>query len=222
MKPTTKKTGIFLIAFFIAIMAVFAFYYNNMTAEARAPKELAYLGEEDHKVRDFSFLNQDGDTISLETLKGKILVVEYFFTTCKGICPTMNENMAEVYSTFKNDDDVVIISHTVDPKRDTVGALKEFAKGFDADSKHWMFLTGDKEELYNQAEYSYLVSAIDSSDTDIKEKFIHTENFVLVDRSHRVRAHMDKDGRVRPYNGTDMASVNQMIKDIRQLQSDGQ
>ncbi|HRP90557.1 MAG TPA: SCO family protein [Edaphocola sp.] len=221
MKSSSKKIGIFLVTFFIAIMAVFAFYYKRMSDKVRAPKELAFLGQEGHQVRDFNLVNQDGDTINLEKLKDKILVVEFFFTTCKGICPTMNENMATVYDNFKNDDDVVIISHTVDPKRDTVGALKVFAKGFDADSKHWMFLTGDKQELYNQAEYSYLVTAIDSSKTNIDEKFIHTENFVLVDKQHRVRAHMDKNGMVRPYNGTDVNSVNQMIKDIRQLQKEG-
>lgn len=221
MKSSSKKIAAFLAIFFIALATVFAFYYNKVSQEMKKPATLAFLGDDIHKVRDFSFLNQDGDTITLDKLKGKILVVEYFFTTCQGICPMMNEHMAEVYKTFKNDNDVVILSHTVDPKRDSVAALKEYAKGFDADSKIWMFLTGDKKALYDQARYSYLVSAADSSKTDIASDFIHTENFVLVDKNGRVRAHADKDGKVYPYDGTDKKDVEQMIKDIKILQEEG-
>lgn len=216
-----RKVTLFLITFFIALWAVFAFYYFRVSQERKKPASLAFLGDETHAIRDFKFLNQDGDTITLADVKGKILVVEYFFTTCKGICPTMNENMAEVYNTFKNDDQVVILSHTVDPKRDTVGAMKEYAQRYNADSKKWMFLTGDKKALYDQARYSYLVTAADSSKTDIESDFIHTENFVLVDKNGRVRAHQTKDGStVSPYDGTKKESVKQMMDDIRVLESE--
>ncbi|RQO32015.1 SCO family protein [Taibaiella sp. KBW10] len=216
-----RKVTLFLITFFIALWAVFAFYYFRVSQDKKRPASLAFLGDETHAVRDFKFLNQDGDTITLASVKGKILVVEYFFTTCKGICPTMNENMAEVYNTFKNDDEVIILSHTVDPKRDTVGAMKEYAQRFNADSKKWMFLTGDKKALYDQARYSYLVTAADSSKTDIESDFIHTENFVLVDRNGRVRAHQTKDGsNVSPYDGTKKESVKQMMDDIRVLKAE--
>lgn len=221
MNSKTKKIAAFLTIFFIGLATVFAFYYNKVAQEMKKPPSLAFLGDEMHRVRDFSFINQDGDTVSLETVKGKILVIEYFFTTCQGICPIMNENMAEVYNTFKNDEDVIILSHTVDPKRDTVGALLDYAKRFNADSKSWMFLTGDKKALYDQARYSYLVTAADSSKTDISADFIHTENFVLVDKNGRVRAHADKSGRVYPYDGTKKEDVAQMIEDIKLLQQEG-
>lgn len=221
MTSSGKKVAAFLAIFFIALGAVFAVYYNKVSEEMKKPESLAFLGEDLHKVRDFSFLNQDGDTITLDKLKGKILVIEYFFTTCQGICPIMNDNMAEVYNTYKNEDDIVILSHTVDPKRDTVEAMKEYSRKFDADSKKWMFLTGDKKVLYDQARYSYLVTAADSSKTDIGSDFIHTENFVLVDKNGRVRGHSAKDGSVHPYDGTDKASVKQMIKDIKILQEEG-
>lgn len=216
-----RKVTIFLITFFIALWAVFAFYYFKVSQDKKKPASLACLGGDIHTVRDFAFLNQDGDTITLADVKGKILVVEYFFTTCKGICPMMNENMAEVYNTFKNDEDVIILSHTVDPKRDTVGAMKEYAKRYNADSKKWMFLTGDKKALYDQARYSYLVTAADSSQNDIESDFIHTENFVLVDRNGKVRAHQSKDdATVSPYDGTKKASVKQMMEDIKVLKAE--
>ncbi len=220
MKSNSKKIAVFLVIFFIALATVFAFYYNSLSKDMKKAPALAFLGDDVHKVRDFSFVNQDGDTINLEKVKGKILVIEYFFTTCQGICPIMNEHMADVYQTFKNDDDIVILSHTVDPKRDSVAAMKEYARRFDADSKTWMFLTGDKKALYDQARYSYLVTAADSSKTDIASDFIHTENFVLVDKNGRVRAHADKDGKVYPYDGTDKKDVEQMIKDIKLLKEE--
>lgn len=220
MKSNRKKLVVILVVFFIALWAVFAVYYYNVSKDMKKPPALAFLGDDVHKVRDFKFVNQDGDTISLDKVKDKILVVEYFFTTCQGICPLMNDNMAEVYNTFKNDDDIVILSHTVDPKRDSVPALRDYARKYDADSKSWMFLTGDKKELYDQARYSYLVTAADSSKTDIAADFIHTENFVLVDKKGRVRAHASKDGNVYPYDGTNKKDVAQMIKDIRLLQEE--
>lgn len=220
MRSNSKKIAAFLVIFFIALATVFAFYYNSVSQSMKKPAGLAFLGDDMHKVRDFSFLNQDGDSITLDKVKGKILVIEYFFSTCQGICPVMNEHMAEVHQTFKNDDEVVILSHTVDPKRDSVATLKAYAKRFDADSKGWMFLTGDKKALYDQARFSYLVTAADSSKTDIAADFIHTENFVLVDKNGRVRAHADKNGRVFPYDGTDKKDVEQMIKDIKLLKEE--
>lgn len=201
-----RKTTIFLISFFIILAAVFMTYFYKITRET--PPTLPVLGNPGHKVGNFSFTNQEGKTITQDDLKGKIRVVEYFFTTCKGICPKMNENMVKVYEAFKGNDDVKILSHTVDPKKDTVQAMKEYSLRFDADPKQWMFLTGDKKKLYDMARYDYLVTAADSSATDIAADFIHTDRFVLVDRDGRVRG---------TYTGTDMGSVNQLIGDIKVL-----
>lgn len=202
-----NKTAIFLVAFFIILSAVFMTYFYRTTREQ--PKTLRVYGNPGHKVRSFAFADQEGDTITNADVKGKIYVVEYFFTTCKGICPKMNENMTKVYQTFRGNDDVMILSHTVDPKKDTVAAMKEYSLRFDADPKQWKFLTGDKKELYDMARYSYLVTAADSTVTDIKYDFIHTENFVLVDRDGRLRG--------QAYDGTNIGSVNQLIGDIKEL-----
>jgi protein SCO1 len=204
----TKRTvTVVLITFFILLAAGFMTYYYNVTREQ--PKKLPILGNPGHTVRDFSFMNQEGQPITKKDVDGKIRVVEYFFTTCKGICPKMNENMAKVYQAFRGNSQVLILSHSVDPKKDTVEAMKAYSLRFDADPKQWLFLTGDKKELYDMARYSYLVTAADDTATvDIASDFIHTDRFVLVDKGGRIRGQ---------YEGTNIGSVNQLIGDIKEL-----
>ncbi len=202
-----NKITLLLVGFFIILSAVFMTYFYRVTREQ--PKTLPVIGLEGHKVANFSFTNQEGKTITQDDVKGKICVVEYFFTTCKGICPRMNENMTKVYGAFRGNDDIKILSHTVDPKKDTVEAMRDYALRFDADPKQWMFLTGDKKELYDMARYSYLVTAVDDTGTvDIQSDFIHTDRFVLVDRDGHIRGQ---------YKGTDMGDINRLIGDIKEL-----
>ncbi len=202
-----RNTTIFLISFFIILAAVFMTYFYKVTREE--PKKLPVYGNPGHKVGDFSFVNQEGKTVTLKDVNGKIRVVEYFFTTCKGICPKMNENMSKVYEAFRGNDKIMILSHSVDPLKDTVAAMKQYSLRFDADPKQWMFLTGDKKALYDMARNEYLVTAADDTATvDIASDFIHTDRFVLVDDSGRIRG---------MYKGTDMGSVNQLIGDIKEL-----
>lgn len=202
-----RNTTIFLISFFIILAAVFMTYFYKVTREE--PKKLPVYGNPGHKVGDFSFVNQEGKTVTLKDVNGKIRVVEYFFTTCKGICPKMNENMSKVYEAFRGNDKIMILSHSVDPLKDTVAAMKAYSLRFDADPKQWMFLTGDKKALYDMARNEYLVTAADDTATvDIASDFIHTDRFVLVDDSGRIRG---------MYKGTDMGSVNQLIGDIKEL-----
>lgn len=182
--------------------------------------ELATIGEAGQGIRPFAFANQDGDTITNQNIKGKIVVVEYFFTTCKGICPKMNENMAKVYQAYRSDEDVVILSHTVDPQRDSVPAMKAYSLRFDADPKRWMFLTGDKRKLYDQAYYSYLMTAVEERQEDIDNDFIHTEKFVLVDKNGKLRVRLDKEGNPDFYDGTNEKSVAQLIEDIKLLEAE--
>lgn len=200
------KTAIFLISFFILLAAVFMTYFYKVTREQ--PKPLPVFGNYGHRVGKFAFTNQDGKVITQDDVNGKIRVVEYFFTTCKGICPRMNENIVKVYEAFKGNDDVKILSHTVDPRKDTVQAMKAYSLRFDADAKQWMFLTGSKKELYEMAYHDYLVTAADSSVKEIDAQFIHTDKLVLVDKSGRIRG---------AYSGTDKGDINQLIGDIKEL-----
>lgn len=204
---SNKKTVIILVSFFILLSAVFMTYFYKETRQKT--RSLPVLGNPGHKVTAFSFLDQDSNMVTNADVKNKMYVVEYFFTTCKGICPKMNENMTKVYNAFRGNDQVMILSHTVDPKKDTVGAMKAYSLRFEAEPKQWKFLTGDKKELYDMARYSYLVTASDdTASVDIESDFIHTDRFVLV----------DKDGRVRgQYEGTNAGSVGQLIADMNEL-----
>lgn len=203
-----RKTSIFLIAFFLVLAIAFVTYSLKYLDK---DEKLAVIGSNTgHRVQPFSFVNQEGDTVTLDDVKGKIFVVEYFFTTCKGICPKMNENMSKVYEAFRGNESVMILSHTVDPKKDTVDAMKAYSLRFEADPKQWMFLTGDKKALYDIARNSYLVSASDDTVTiDIESDFIHTDRFVLVDQDGYIRGKF--------YKGTDKDEVQQLIGDIKML-----
>lgn len=205
---SNRTLTIVLVAFFILLAAGFMSYYHKISRGI--PKSLPVLGNEGHKVDTFSFYNQDGKLITQQDVNGKVYVVEYFFTTCKGICPKMNDAMSRVYQVFRGNPEFMILSHTVDPQNDTVGAMKAYADRFNADAKQWMFLTGTKQRLYDMAYESYMISAIDSTKpTNIEEAFIHDNHFVLVDKNGRVRG--------RFYDGLEPASVDTMITDIHVL-----
>ncbi|RYG52234.1 MAG: SCO family protein [Chitinophagaceae bacterium] len=207
MKHKGNKVTIFLITFFILLSAAFMTYYYNTSKEH--PKALRVLGEQGHKIRSFAFTDQEGRKITQEDVKGKIYVVDYFFTTCSGICPKMSANMKEVFTSFRGNKQVMILSHTVDPEKDSVTTLKEYSLKFDADPDQWLFLTGDKKELYDMARYSYLVTAADdTAQVDIESDFIHTDRFVLVDGKGQIRGQ---------YEGTNKEEVKNLIADIREL-----
>lgn len=203
-----KNIVVILLSFFFLLSAGFMlYYYKEMKA---APKRLPVLGNEGHTIDTFTFISQEGQTVTKKDVEGKILVVEYFFATCKGICPKMNENMAKVYQAFRGNKDVLILSHTVDPEKDSAAALKAYSLKFDADPKQWLFLTGDKQNLYDKARYSYLISAEDdTAGLSIDEDFIHDKHFALVDKNGRLRGTF--------YDGLDNGSVSQLIGDIKEL-----
>lgn len=205
---SNRKLTVILLAFFIVLAAVFMRYFYKVTRER--PKQLAVLGEPGQKVEPFSFINQDGKTITDKDVAGKVYVVEYFFTTCKGICPKMNENMNLVYRAYKGNKDFMILSHSVDPVHDTVAAMKAYGQRFEADPNQWMFLTGDKKKLYEMARYSYLISAQDdTAGVSVDQDFIHDNHFVLVDRTGHLRGKF--------YDGLKKTDVDSLISDIKIL-----
>ena len=207
MAMSGKRTGIFLLLFFLILGGAFLGYHIYEIKQQ--PKHLPVYGNPGHKVGPFSFINQDGKTITDKDVAGKIRVIEYFFTTCKGMCPKMNESLSKVYTAYKGNNDVLFLSHSVDPKRDTVPALKEYSQRFDADSKQWMFLTGSKQELYDMARYQYLISAQDdTAGVSIDKDFIHDNHFSLIDRDGQVRGF---------YDGLKADEVQKLINDIGEL-----
>lgn len=166
-----------------------------------------------HHIGAFSFQNQDAKFISTSDMKGKIAVVEYFFTTCKSICPIMNRQMQRVDAAFKNDSDIQIFSFTVDPETDDVPQMKKYATSHQATSGKWHFLTGEKADLYALARKSFFVLKPAEAQNlgDAGSDFIHTNNFVLVDKQLRIRGY---------YDGTSEKEVNQLISDIKRLQKE--
>ena len=205
----SKKTGIFLLCFFMILGVSFLGYFYKVNNERKQPALPIIGNDQNHHISPFSFRNQDGKTITNADVQGKICVVEYFFATCKGMCPRMNENMEKVYKAFRGNKNVLILSHTVDPKKDTVQALKAYSLRFDADPDQWLFLTGDKKELYNMARYSYLISAEDdTAGVSIDKDFIHDKHYTLVDGYGRVRGF---------YDGLSPGDVGRLISDINAL-----
>lgn len=159
-----------------------------------------------HSIQNFSFTNQDGKTVTEKDFNGSVYVTDFFFTTCHSICPIMSTQMERVASHFKGNAEVKFLSHTVDPEIDTVEQLKSYAIKHNADSKQWMFVTGEKKALYDIARTSYLLDA--SEGNGGPDDFIHTQNFALIDKDKHIRGY---------YDGTDSTQMNQLIKDIELL-----
>jgi protein SCO1/2 len=160
-------------------------------------------------VKPFSFINQDGKKVTEANLLGKVTVVEYFFTTCKGICPKLNTNMKDVYLQYKDQPDFQILSHTCNPETDSVPVLKRYADSLKVDTKKWIFLTGPKEPLYLAARESYKLDDPKNNVKSIADQFIHTQFFALVDKKGLVR------GKI--YDGLKQIEIQELKRDIALL-----
>lgn len=194
---------------YAGFMAIIAFACNQPKE-----KELPILGRHDynendtiyHTIADFKFVDQDSNMVTEETFAGKVYVADFFFTSCPTICPIMKTQMLRVYEQVKDNDDVLILSHTIDPKHDTVAVLKEFAERLGVQSEKWHFVTGDKEDIYKIGQTSYMVSAVE--DPTEPGGFIHSGAFILVDDQRRVRG---------IYDGTKADQVDRLMKDLNIL-----
>ncbi|MBY0346705.1 MAG: SCO family protein [Hydrotalea flava] len=168
--------------FFIALIAVFMFVISRVTDMFKR----STLTERS-TVQPFRFANQDGKDITNADVAGKVCVVNYFFTTCKGICPRMNNNLKSIYETFKGRPDFMILSHTCDPETDSVPRMRRYADSMQVNTQQWEFLTGRKDSLYKMARYSYGIDDPKNAVNDIKDDFIHTQFVALVDKNGIVR-----------------------------------
>jgi protein SCO1 len=192
----------FYVGFFALLLAVF--YLVLFWGTDLWRKKLPVISE----VKEFAFLNQFGDTITNNEVSGKVQVVEFFFTTCKGICPKMNMSMAKIAEEYREEDNLMIVSHTVDPDKDSVARLRYYADSLKIDGKKWILLTGTKEKLYDAARKSYLLDDQNNNKAAIEEQFIHTQLFALVDKNGRVRG---------IYDGLNKEELEKLDKDIQLL-----
>ncbi len=222
-----KNKWILYVGFFAILLAAYFLYVFAQTDISKS--NLPVISD----VKEFSFIDQNGKAIANRDVDGKVYVSEYFFTTCKSICPRMNANMRRVYETFKDNAGFMILSHTCMPEVDSVQKLKEYetkmltgkliqkpdgSYRIEEDTtlqmdaianKSWHFVTGDKKELYNMARHSYVIDD-NKKDTlkNIADEFIHTQLFALVDKQQRVRG---------IYDGLKEEEVQKLLKDIKAL-----
>ncbi|MFN5148000.1 MAG: SCO family protein [Flavobacteriia bacterium] len=212
---------VFFLTIFSILMITVIFFANQPKEQALPVINPVDLNDEmvdpellrvgyGHTIGKFSFPDQNGNTISQEDVRGKVYVVEYFFTTCGTICPKMNKQMQRVHSVYKGNKDFAILSFTVDPVTDTIEQLKRYASQHGADGSQWHFLTGAKDSLYRLARTSFFVlkPAEAENQGDVGSDFIHTNNFVLVDQQMRIRGY---------YDGTSVKEVDKLIHDIDHL-----
>lgn len=162
-----------------------------------------------HKIADFKLLNQNGKTITQANYENKIYVADFFFTTCQTICPIMTDHMVRIQSEIMNDNDVMLLSHTVTPKIDTVAQLKRYAERKGVNDAKWNLVTGDKKQIYRLARTSYL--AVKDQGNGDEYDMIHTENFMLIDKKKQIRGF---------YDGTKQEDIDQLIKDIAHLKKE--
>ena len=180
-------------------------YQPDMVQKELVDSTVQYIRKY-HKIADFKLVNQNGDTITQNDYKNKIYVADFFFTTCQSICPIMTDHMVKIQEELKNDDEVLLLSHTVTPEIDSVAQLKRYAEKKGVNDKKWNLVTGDKKQIYDLARKSYL--ATKSQGNGGKYDMIHTENFVLVDKDRQIRGF---------YDGTNPDAINDLLDDIQIL-----
>ncbi|HEX9602063.1 MAG TPA: SCO family protein [Mariniflexile sp.] len=205
--------------FVILLMGLTIFSCKQKVKETHALAQLPYFNSPDftpewtnktHKIPDFSFTNQHGKTITNKTYQGKIYIADFFFTTCPGICPKLTKNMSILQDSYKADNKVMLLSHSVMPWVDTVDKLKDYAEKNGVDDTKWNLVTGDKDSLYNMARNGYFADE-DFNKTQDKNGFIHTEKFILV----------DKEGYIRGvYNGTLEVDIERLKRHIEILEGE--
>ena len=201
----STKTKFYLLFFTILLLAFYYFVFRGTDNWKVKMPVLSY-------VQPFSFTNQDGAAVTDKNLLNKITVVEYFFTTCKGICPKLNTNMKQVYEIYKKEPDFQILSHTCNPDTDSVSVLKQYSDSLQVNTEKWIFLTGRKDSLYQMARGSYLLDDPKNNVEKIEDQFIHTQFFALIDREGKVR------GKI--YDGLKAFEIEQLKQDISRLLKD--
>ncbi|MEI6086138.1 MAG: SCO family protein [Bacteroidota bacterium] len=197
------KKFIGYVLFFLVLLVGFYFFLFRGNDEWRTKlSTISY-------VKPFHFKTQDNQIFTEKDMLGKVCVVEYFFTNCKGICPKMNTNMKMIAEAFKNEPDFLIVSHTCDPERDSVGRMKVYSDSLKVDTKKWIFLTGRKDSLYSQARSSYLLDDPKNNVEKIEDQFIHTQFFALIDKDGKVRGQV--------YDGLKADELEKLKVDVGKL-----
>jgi len=200
MKKRTKT--LFYLGFFMLLLIGFWWFLFKDTDNWKSKlPTISY-------VQPFKFINQSGDTITENTVAGKVYVANYFFVTCQGICPNMNGHVKQLYEAYKGNADVLFLSHTCQPENDSVPELQKYKDSIGADGKQWQFVTGNKLELYKTARESYHIDDPKNNVGIIEDQFLHSQFLALTDRSGRVRG---------IYDGLKQTEIAKLKEDIADL-----
>lgn len=213
-----KKFGIF---FSVLCVIIIAIIYNILNVKPPLPiYQPAMVSEElvdstiqhqkkYHTIADFSLINQNGERITQDNYKDKIYVADFFFTTCQTICPIMTDHMYQIQKEVIDDDEVMLLSHSVTPQIDSVAQLKKYAREKGVIDRKWNLVTGDKKQIYELARKSYL--AVKTDGNGDAYDMIHTENFMLIDKKRQIRGF---------YDGTKSEDIEKLLEDITTLKEE--
>ncbi|WP_158846308.1 SCO family protein [Algibacter sp. L1A34] len=216
-----KEYKIFFIVFGVISLVIITLIYNTLnvyqplpiyqpaSVSAELVDSTLHYQKKYHKIADFSLLNQNGKTITQDDYKNKIYVADFFFTTCQTICPIMTDHMVKIQKEIINDDEVMLLSHSVTPEIDTVAQLKRYAIEKGVNDKKWNLVTGEKKEIYDLARKSYL--AVKDAEFGGSYDMVHTENFMLIDKKRQIRGF---------YDGTKEEDIDRLLSDISILKQE--
>ncbi len=220
LKFFKKSVPTLIIMAFFSVGMIYAIYtlltpekklpvFNPADVNPKLVDESVVHIRRSHKVADFKLINQNGEIVTQKDYDGKIYVTDFFFTRCMTICPVMTNNMGKLQEVFKNEDDIKFLSISVTPVMDSIPILKEYAIRKGVMDDKWNITTGDKKHIYELARKSYF-AVLDEGDGGVQD-FIHTENFILVDKKRQIRGF---------YDGTDSKDIERLVLDIKILQNE--
>jgi protein SCO1/2 len=215
-----KQFKLFFVILFIVSAIIISIFYSILNVERPLPiyqpnridaslvDSTIQHKKKYHTIADFKLTNQNGETITQDNYKDKIYVADFFFTTCQTICPIMTDQMHRIQEEIINDDEVMLLSHSVTPEIDSVAQLKRYAIEKGVNDTKWNLVTGDRKQIYDLARKSYLVVKNDDSED---YGMVHTENFALIDKDKQIRG---------IYNGISPTSVDSLLVDIKRLKKE--
>ncbi len=217
-----KQLKLFFLVFALVSSIIIYFIYSALDSEKPLPiyqpnridaslvDSTIQHKKKYHTIANFKLINQNGDTITQDYYQDKIYVADFFFTTCQTICPIMTDQMHRIQEQIINDDEVMLLSHSVTPEIDSVAQLKRYALEKGVNDNKWNLVTGDRKQIYDLARKSYLVVKRDDSED---YGMIHTENFALIDKDKQIRG---------IYNGVSPTSIDSLLQDIKRLKKEYQ
>jgi protein SCO1/2 len=215
-----KSIPTLVVMFLFSVLGIYTFYrlltpqerlpvFSPVDVNPRLVDASLHHVKKNHKISDFELVNQNGATITQATFDNKIYVADFFFTRCGTICPLMTSHMYALQNAFLNDEEVLLLSHSVTPVLDSVPVLKRYAENKGVLAAKWHLVTGPKKQIYDLARKSYF-AVLDEGDGG-EQDFIHTEQFVLVDQKKRIRGY---------YDGTDPKEIQRILADIALLKKE--